>query len=299
MRTRYSVAATFNSPRYTTDPAVLYESLRSMRTVTTNEIISTFSLSQDGTSTTIEDQEGDMHIGELDGNVTIYLPRNKLKQAFCFASPLPTNLAAWLMRDPLTQIQERVDGAMVTALSTLLSVGQSAIVLILDHQGIVQVPIANIDLRSEEHDDDEDNSVAENDSADSRYTPPSAEDDCPTDELEILEVVSRQAHSAHQRPSGYTLSYPLLDVIDPVIEDPQYRQLLERVVRVASRAAFPSRGSFDMSALGHSLPGNIARGYYGFESRQRYRSNNLAERNFKIGAAGELYVSISIEQRIA
>jgi hypothetical protein len=80
-------------------------------------------------------------------------------------------------------------------------------------------------------------------------------------------------------------------------DDTQYGVLLERAVAAAQRATFPSRGSFDMSDLRNNLPGQ--HGYDTFESFDgidtitRFRSANQLERDKKVGAAGELFVSIA------
>jgi hypothetical protein len=78
---------------------------------------------------------------------------------------------------------------------------------------------------------------------------------------------------------------------DPVEVDYEYLRILRSAVTHARRAVFPSRGTFDMTALSHSLrteentdnPGE----YFGL------RSSEKIERDKKIGAAGELFVSSS------
>jgi hypothetical protein len=77
-----------------------------------------------------------------------------------------------------------------------------------------------------------------------------------------------------------------------VAEDTQYRALLDRVVAAARAATFPSRGAFAMSGLRDALPGNFA-GFDGLDTVNRFRSSSQFERDKKIGAAGELYVSRS------
>lgn len=237
-----------------------------------------------------------MHIGETDDGVTIYVPRNKRKQEFCFVSPLPTNLAAWLMRKPLTLIEEHVDGEMVTVLSTLLSASPAVVDLILDDKGIAQVPIANEDPRHEEEHEDEydgnpDDSV-EHDLVNAllatSLTPMSDHELSATDGG-VCEVVSRQAGATSRRPGGYAPVFPVTHEDHTIREDDHYRELLERVVRAASRARFPSKYMSARGALGGG--GSTAMGYNGFESELRYRSSSQFERNFRVGAAGELYVS--------
>lgn len=74
----------------------------------------------------------------------------------------------------------------------------------------------------------------------------------------------------------------------PIVPDPgDYRALLRKVVDAARRALFPSRGSYDMSAV-QAAPSEAEandRPYY-------ERSASQLERDKGVGAAGELFVSI-------
>lgn len=79
-------------------------------------------------------------------------------------------------------------------------------------------------------------------------------------------------------------------------EDATYRVLLGKVIEAARRATFPSQGAFDMSNMRNALPegeGNFE-SFDGLEIASRFRSSSQLERDKKIGAAGELYVSIGI-----
>lgn len=80
-------------------------------------------------------------------------------------------------------------------------------------------------------------------------------------------------------------------------DDTQYGVLLERVVAAAQSATFPSQGSFDMSDLRNNLPGQLRDGilesFDGLDIVTRFRSANQLERDKKVGAAGELFVSIA------
>ena len=70
--------------------------------------------------------------------------------------------------------------------------------------------------------------------------------------------------------------------------DSEYRRLLYSVVTAARKAEFPSRGPFDMAALSHSLDTLVANNdneYF------RLRTSEKIERDKKVGAAGELFVS--------
>ncbi|KAF5538359.1 ATPase-like ATP-binding domain-containing protein [Fusarium mexicanum] len=76
-------------------------------------------------------------------------------------------------------------------------------------------------------------------------------------------------------------------------EDARYRSILDRVIEKARNAAFPSRGSFDMTHMRNALPGGDTDAYQSFDGLDvmgQFRSTNQLERDKKVGAAGELYV---------
>ncbi|KAH7166472.1 hypothetical protein EDB81DRAFT_713041 [Dactylonectria macrodidyma] len=137
-----------------------------------------------------------------------------------------------------------------------------------------------------------------------------------------VEIISRQSHlSNHSRPGGrddssrpalihlpsqspsdssprsprYLSSTVLGQPQSRSSEDAHYLAILNRVIEKARRAAFPSRGAFDMSDLRGALSGGAGNSaehesFDGLDVMSRFRSTNQLERDKKIGAAGELYV---------
>jgi hypothetical protein len=74
--------------------------------------------------------------------------------------------------------------------------------------------------------------------------------------------------------------------------DAGYLRLLNKILDAARRAVFPSRGSFNMSDILDALPGDgTADSSFSYES-VGFRSKSRLERDKKIGAAGELFVSL-------
>lgn len=74
--------------------------------------------------------------------------------------------------------------------------------------------------------------------------------------------------------------------------DTIYMHLLDNVVRVARRTAFPSHGSFDMHGMLHVLPPSGEEEAVLPGDSLRVRSSSQLERDKKIGAAGELFVGL-------
>jgi hypothetical protein len=97
---------------------------------------------------------------------------------------------------------------------------------------------------------------------------------------------SQQAHTS--LPPRHTSS------ASQVAEDARYLSILEKVIQAARRANFPSGGAFDLHDLRDALPAGYLDAYEGFDGLDvlhRFRSTSQQERDKKIGAAGELYVS--------
>ncbi|CZR37438.1 uncharacterized protein FPRO_02302 [Fusarium proliferatum ET1] len=98
-------------------------------------------------------------------------------------------------------------------------------------------------------------------------------------------------------PSGQAPSNLLSAITSPseqqTSEDTRYRSILDRVIEKARNAAFPSRGSFDMTHMRNALPGGDTNSYQSFDGLDimgTFRSTSQLERDKKVGAAGELYV---------
>lgn len=76
---------------------------------------------------------------------------------------------------------------------------------------------------------------------------------------------------------------------EPTIDDDaEYLRLVNNVISAASTARFPSKGAYDMSGLFGALP-DVEEDEV--ELSRRFRSRNPLERDMKIGALGELFVS--------
>lgn len=105
-------------------------------------------------------------------------------------------------------------------------------------------------------------------------------------------------HSGHNSPdSSLTLVESQNSASAGASDDTQYSVLLERVVAAAQSVTLPSQGSFDMSNLRNNLPGQLRddnfESFDGLGIVTRFRSANQLERDKKVGAAGELFVSIA------
>jgi hypothetical protein len=103
-------------------------------------------------------------------------------------------------------------------------------------------------------------------------------------------VIVGPAHRAN-RPVGLSPQPELAHHGQLSAEDIHYRALLNRVLTAARAATLPTRGAYDMTSLLDALSGGEIASFDGVEAMNRFRSSSQIERDKKIGAAGELYVS--------
>ncbi|KAI3587893.1 hypothetical protein IWW34DRAFT_876290 [Fusarium oxysporum f. sp. albedinis] len=249
------------------------------------------------------------HIDEPAGNLTIYVPRDRRAQEVCFGSVLPRKFAAWLMRNPHTNIDGNVEVDIINALTSIFASGRAVLDEIIDDQGMIQLQFEDPDedLNEEEIGGEQ---VEDNHASDSTPEPDGALET----EGEIVEIQSSTSHQVrrgdgstsrsllHHSPQGRPFSPEQLNIHRPIpsypasqaTEDQRYRTILERVIAAARFANFPSGGAFDLNDLRDALPDSGETksylSYDGLDVLSRFQSTSQQERDKKIGAAGELYV---------
>ncbi|KAJ4117843.1 hypothetical protein NW769_002629 [Fusarium oxysporum] len=139
------VAATFRSPRFQHDETHLYDQLRAMKVLEVEGISSVLKLSQNGVRYEARLSTASEHIDEPAGNLTIYVPRDRRAQEVCFGSVLPRKFAAWLMRNPHTNIDGNVEVDIINALTSIFASDRAVLDEILDDQGMIQLQFEDPD----------------------------------------------------------------------------------------------------------------------------------------------------------
>ncbi|KAK4233160.1 hypothetical protein C8A03DRAFT_19708 [Achaetomium macrosporum] len=314
------IAMTYNSPRIQGDRNAFYALLQNSETLETERITAELLLSQDNDVLRVEKESASLHIREEAHGLTFYVPRDNRSQEVCFNSKLPRRLCEWIMTNPATQITEPTSSEAVTAVQSVLNAKSFALDDILDEHGIVAVGVADTEMEilaaeedasvgsrtatpatSAEVDGDgvlpwpgtppsrhrqaAQAESSENDSYSSGLVTPSASVPTPEVDNSTSYIVARSRQAA-LRPQ----------TIRPIsaygVEDAQYASLLRSVVSAARRATFPSRGAFDVSGLQGALPGSTG-DHDCVPEAYRLRSDSQIERDKRIGAAGELFVSVA------
>ena len=242
----------------------------------------------------VKEAMGDHHITESNGNgegspglpqLTVYVPKDRRSQSVCFVSALPQRLEDWLMRDATTQIRryDKTNPEALAALIQILSADAATTDQVLDRVGAIPVPIPNQDEQIPEHEEDQEERCSAH-SGRSAHIPHDFEISTEAHEDGFSQGVTAMAPRSGMAPSS-SHAPPIYAAPQ---EDELYGKLLERVVRAARAAIFPSKGTFDMSALHDSL---FSRDEVD-AAANKFKSSTQLERDMKIGAAGELYVSV-------
>lgn len=296
-----SIASFFNASkaRTRTGQNNLYRLLRNSQTLETDKITSELRLVQGRVPLKVEKEVGMLHFREdsQQGQFEIYVPRDVVQQDVCFRSKLPHRLCEWLMEEPGSQICESVPTKAITIVQSVLTARSASIPAILDEQGIPEID----SLERPDEAPEEVTASAVSRSAtlsvppwravDEPSSTPGAPENSPY--LELRTPSSSTASPAPSRPreqsgdsqvsNGELRIEPYLDKHDRI-----YTSLVRRVVQMARAATFPAEGSFDMSTLQAGLDDSER-----VESETSYIPSypNKMERDNRIGAAGELFVS--------
>jgi hypothetical protein len=133
------IAAALNSPRYAADAAGLYHLLRTTVTLECGLISSSLSFEQDGFRHEIEIGQSELHIDDTNP-LRIYEPNDTESQECCFMFDLPHRFASWMMTDPTTGTQGKVEDGTVNVVNSILNCLISTTSRILEKEGIPDVP---------------------------------------------------------------------------------------------------------------------------------------------------------------
>lgn len=208
------------------------------------------------------------------------------------------------MRDPITHIQEPYNSGAPSIMKSILTAEKGALNEILELEGIIEVDIPELD---EEDINDGGATVtpqanrASSSSSEENVMTPGTTPLSRTDELIFPEYsaglwryrdesISRAvggefAHSPSRRTRyGSPHAFPPLPVPAVNVANQEYTKLLDHVIQAARSTDFPSHRDFSTS-------GNTYRGPSSLNESLMFYAPSQLERDRKIGAVGELFVS--------
>lgn len=310
------IASAFNSPRYAADAAGFYHLLRTTVTLECELISSSLSFEQDGIRHEIEIGQSELHIDDTNP-LTIYVPNDTESQECCFMFDLPHRFASWMMTDPTTGTQGKIEDGTVNVVNSILNCLISTTGRILEKEGISHVPgIAETLVPTLELDEPAERTamaVAADLGDEGELLPrtPSRTQgnerfSSPESAFSPLATVGFQGGMEigldHPRPltdprdydseddpgtPNYDDSIPPPQFHIPEQQSPsQYRRLLERVVALARRTSLPNNFEDISTAFQGLLLGDDP--FHGV--LYAYTSRDWEHRK-EVGAAGELFVS--------
>lgn len=207
---------------------------------------------------------------------------------------MPKALLEWILTEPSTGISEPFDERALNVMQILLQASSGYVSLALDRAGIlsVETPEDAIDVDMETAAPAD---VATDGTHTTRATASSDGGHISAWDSEGLTGTSRTSLGGSgvftrsaQATTGHIV--PLQSALEPPSPqvDSEYRRLLGHVISTAREAVFPSRGPLDMAGLSHAL------GAYSSDNGDPFRLRTMEkiERDKRIGAAGELFVSL-------
>lgn len=296
----------------------LYETLRNATVYETDGVTSNLLLSQDAVSHTVEGKPRALHIHEDGGSLKIYVPAKHDDQVYTFNKALPERLFEWLMTHPATQITKEASKIGATVTRVVMLAPLSMIKMALEECGIGEgdVAITKEAVETVEEDagsrkgistpgitveDDTEATVVCDDQEDVGSTPGGV------DTTNSTAARSQQASAEYsgedsltgfeatpRTPSGSFASLSRLSVL-PIrsvrtpspVDVNNYVTLLDSMIVAGGKDRIPTREESSGRVLRDNISTTRSLSMFNID----VRGESQFERDCKIGAAGELYVS--------
>ena len=285
-----SYAVHFGGARGEHDPAAVQSMLQSMEIYSSDGISMSLLVRQAGQEVAVDQQRAYFHLKEEEGKLILYVPKNKAKRQVCFANDLPAAV--------LKYFGARTGKAGKLG-HVLIASSLSVVNDLLECDGIVEVPgVVAPDCDSgDESDSTEDVDTPARNSVTPLQSTPARSSVAPlqsTPSRDVAQLPLRQAASLSSpevihriaseevRVTQPPLMFTPSESLSPQQQVGHYERLLDVLIRQARQlATLPNAGRTIRSA-------NV-------EDREldillAVESPYLGEKEFKIGAAGELFV---------
>lgn len=259
----------------TTDAASIYSLLQRAEIHTSDGISKVVSIIQNGKITAIPGDTAYFHIDREGDQLKLYVPRSKKHRQVCLARQLPITLLKHLgVRHPGKGVEL---GAIITASSLF------AVDAILQEDGIIEVP----GITRPEDDEEEDDTIASSEMS-------ALESQAVTSpvRMPLAERRTEYFSATHHRPmvanaSDDPLWTPTTSISftspRPPVRPELYTELLSSVIQQAGNIE-------GLPVVGASVVASVAADCHTYP-KPAVSSNDFDEELFKIGAAGELFVS--------
>lgn len=316
------IANHFNSPRVRSEDEqrLLYTTLKASELHETDGISSDLVLKQDNVQHTVEGKIQTLHIDESNLKLKVYIPQNKDDQEYIFTNLLSRRLFEWMMEDRMTHISGEISDIIrdgVNATRDVMLAPRSRLNRALDDNGIATIDTANTDDKGPFESDSPETTPVRviergNEAAvsvsDLVLTPATSNAGLPPDRSEsplpsesgllppnvrivaIRSALSSSRGDSPNRPVSISPPGTPRDAVPrpDMLARQGYVALLDKVIELGRRNALPRDGALDRDLLRSSLRRGAGSSDWGLSYLPQM------ERDCKVGAAGELYVSITL-----
>lgn len=278
----------FKSPRIKDSGQAFYDLLRSCQTWETAGISSELHLTMDGEVFKVKTEHSDVHINEAADFLKIYIPHNEVAQDVCIQHALPRKLVEWMMTAPGNSSDKKavsVDDRAAGIVKGLLNARIQSVAEILDREGIIEVGIPNLDLESDEGA----SSPKKIGMPLGPYLPgPSLESHTGGESSDFHGFDSTDTTLHLQLRQRQQVPYDYREVS---VE--KYNSFLSYIIAAARAISFPSShgGNLDLPNLFHNLVQLSGDKPWPKFDKSLFNRVAKQDRDVKVGAAGELYVS--------
>jgi hypothetical protein len=291
--TRYSCAVSNRTPLAANGHfQPLYERLLATSVLRTDGISTQYTIRYQNGEVVgpIAQSTGHVHIQEREGGWQIFVPQNPGAREVCYSRELPHALASLCKIAPLAvENISHVLNSSILVIDELLEIGGVGMV-----PGMDSPPRVNDENRDQEREELEEGtpsrtSFQRSSVETSHVLRESGRVSTPPERLNTPSSSVSGQGSAVVSPRQ--ISPPLRSISPAVPEenaftrDTAYLELLNNVIRIARRAVLPHRDAV-ASGIGRFHPG------YAHDDAFGIRSQGQMNHDFKIGAAGELFVSV-------
>ncbi|KAF2499755.1 hypothetical protein BU16DRAFT_504059 [Lophium mytilinum] len=266
-------AAHLGSKRAHEDPVSMHQTLQNIDVYVSNAISKSVSIDQNGATVTVPQAIAYFHLDQVEGKLNLYVPQSKNNQRLCLSRELPITLLQHF------GVPKDANGAELGSIIT-----ESSLFVIdglLEQAGIIEVEGI---MRPEDESEDEVSSPGTEDIA--RSTPGStAQTRSSRHGTEPQAPRTPPSQSSSTQESYPTPNSSQFDRAPSPPERPDlYQELLNAVVLQAeSLHHLPQKGQTILAPV-------LGRLAIGFDTSLAVHSSIVGEREFKIGAAGELFV---------
>jgi hypothetical protein len=307
----------FRSSHKQDDDRSVYEMLLTAQIFTTDEITTKFELTQNGITIQATLDNCALHIEEDQTKLNIYVPESSRDRELCYRRLLPSRLLANLMRGESAINTTHLDPRAVGIVADIMTCSDLIIENILEDAGIMRVSfpaeyVSSTALETassmpEPRRYASGSDVPERSLAQSGPRTPE-DNETAAKSVRYSSMPSPSSHTTREllraqfhEPSISLAASPrsnqlsVTNLLDVKSSTPDYRRLLDDLINAAKRrqGGFPSKGGvFGVQDLTSALPVDPYEDQRYYDCPFGVRSEHKLAYSMRIGAAGELYVSL-------